>query len=187
MVETLLGALLGGVLAMLGGFISQHCQNRHHTKVIARALLVELESSFSQEDYESTAQSYFSILDSLIETGDVSNRDILKQSLEVSQEERYPIYFSNAASIGNLPGRTCELVVHFHSMASAIVASGRLLLASDLHPAQVSQWALSLKCRYEVLLKVRQSAILALRMHVYGIPSQVFASSTYRPFALPRK
>jgi hypothetical protein len=168
-IAALTGAIIGGLIAVYGGFLAQDRMNNNQTRGIARALLIELQHSISPKEYENSTNFFVSILDDFIKTGEIKDDSILGKILDQSHAERYPIYHANAQSVGLLPEDVCASVVRLHSLSNALVTGGQILLKSDLSPDQVRAAAKSLKDQYYELLDQRSEAISALELHVSGL------------------
>lgn len=175
MIDALIGAVAGGLMAIAGGFWAQRTQNNHAARVVARAILIELRAPVTDDEYVEATDFYNTILDDMMRTGEVPDSEAILRIFSISPQERYPIYYANSASVGTLPVNVSEAVVRFHALSAGLVEAGKLLLTMDFEPDQLRATAFSVKRRFADLLQIRAKAIAALEFHVNGIPSQLLA------------
>lgn len=116
MLASFAGALIGGAIAILGGWLAVEWQARREARGVAAALSAELTVAQRMLEEGHVAELYQALLDQMKATGQVVDRQLLIDLFDRPPQDALPVYYSMAGRLGLLPGRIGSDVVEYHSL-----------------------------------------------------------------------
>lgn len=164
MTDAIVGGLIGGGFAVLAGWLALFWERQHEMRRVARAMLLELENAVTPEEEEANDSFYGALIRHWHETGEVGDKEILRDIFSIPPAERSPIFYSNTAVIGALPIEASKPLVRYHALVTALLLSAsNILLASEtLGKEQVQAVAYSIGKKYEEMRTAKIQARQAL-------------------------
>lgn len=116
MLASLLGALIGGAFALVGGWYSIKWQKERETRGVAGALAAELATGQRLAKEGRVEELYQALLDGWKKTGEVTDRQFLVDLFGSQPQDALPIYYSMSGKLGLLPPQVGSDVVEYHSL-----------------------------------------------------------------------
>jgi len=111
--STLLSIVVGGIIAIGGGFVQRICERRHERKSLRAALRAEIQAILAIVE----RRHYIAALSNLIEAIKGGSTNFFERRIG----SRYDIVFrSNCGKLGLLPPETAAETVRFYFMVSSV-------------------------------------------------------------------
>ncbi len=118
--QTLFAALMGGVLAILGGFATHTWQALLKRNSLATAFRGEIYAIVENAKRRGYVEHYKSYLNIWKQGKTLGSRPSMFGINELTPENSAPIFYANLGDVGCLEARNCRDVVRFYSIFSGI-------------------------------------------------------------------
>jgi hypothetical protein len=162
MLASLFGALVGGLFALVGGWLGLHWQTEREARRVAGAILAEM--SVAQALMEAGGAAFYQqMLDAWKATGVVPNRQAVIDMLDNEPQDSLPVYYAMAGNLGLLPRGLAAEIVEYHA---GIIALGRMVVRfigkQELDQPTVKEIAKSIEAQFHKSTGLRTRLIAEL-------------------------
>ncbi|MEL7188896.1 MAG: hypothetical protein AAGK17_05035 [Pseudomonadota bacterium] len=162
MIETFIGAIIGGVLGAGITWIGIRFEKTSAKQTLAQALLVEIEA-LAARDQSSLEGLIVPVVESWKADGDVKNADILGVVFGEDAALRFPVYHASVADLGLLPSSSSLPLMRFHNLRSGLLSAGKLMCSFDHDPDTVKQVALEIELALREMMEAKEQAVRGLK------------------------
>jgi hypothetical protein len=168
MAVALVSALLGGGLALTGGWLAIRWQTRQNARALAFSVLAELATALEIDPAGNADRFYRHVLEAVKSTGEVVHAKALVGSLDQDPFHVAPVYYGSVANIGLLPPDLGKAVMVVYSRMQGLRVSAIRGLGGqfDFEPDQLKAVAYAIEQQYDLMLAERASLISALRSYL---------------------
>ncbi len=163
MLASLFGALIGGLFAVIGGWLAIHWQATREARGVAGSLLAEMIVTKRLLDEHGNAEVYQNMLDDLKKTGKIHDRQALIDMFDNVPQDTIPVYLSMVGKLGLLPQELAADVVQCHATMVALPKIiVRFLGKRELDPATVKELARTIERQFQDNRRLRSKLIAEL-------------------------
>lgn len=163
MLASLLGAVIGGVFTLLGGWFAIRWQTMRSARAVAGALLAEIRTAETMLAKGGVGNLYEGILDHWKETGRVEDRQTIADIFDNDPRETLPVYYAMAPQLGLLPHDLSAAVIEYHAKVIGLNKMiVRLMGKRELNEASVKALALSIEAQWNEQQELRRNLIAML-------------------------
>ena len=163
MVASLFGALIGGLFAVMGGWLGIHWQAAREARGVAGTLLAEMAVTQRLLESGGNAAIYQKMLDDLKATGEIRDRQALIDMFDNEPQDALPVYYSMVGKLGLLPSELAADVVQCHATMVALPrVIVRFLGKRELDRAAVKQLANTIERQFHENARLRSKLIAEL-------------------------
>lgn len=168
MLASLFGAIIGGMFALVGGWLALEWQTQREARGVASALLAELTlSERLLEEGGSNRAFYQTLIDEWKATGTVQHPQAIADMFDSDPQESLPVYYAMAGKLGLLPERIAADVVAYHAKIIALPRMVvRFLGRQRLEKSFVKGIAAQVETQFHESTEMRAKLIKALRAFV---------------------
>lgn len=163
MLASLLGALIGGAFALIGGWYSLKLQKAHEARGVAGALAAELTTAQRMMDEGGVVELYKALLEGWKATGQVLDRQLLVDLFDNQPQDVLPVYYSMAGKLGLLRPELASRVVEYHALIIGLPRTiVRFLGKRELNQQTVKGLANSIEAQWDRATALRADLITDL-------------------------
>lgn len=163
MLPSLIGAIIGGLFVLVGGWLALNWQAERQARNVASAILAELSVSEEMLEKESVAEFYRELLHQWKETGTIRDRQSIVDLFDSNPQESMPVYYSMAPSLGLLPRGLAADIVQYHARIIGLQKTVlRLARRTDLDKETMKVLGQSLELQFDKTTALRQRLIAEL-------------------------
>lgn len=135
-------------------------QIRHEGSSIAAALLAELTTVDNMLRKNNIEKFYQDTLDYWKETGEVQDRETIRDILDNEPQSALPVYYSMVSKLGLLPRPLAADIVEYHALAVSINRTiVRFIANRELPPEAVKALAYSIEQQWKTINQLRTKLI----------------------------
>ena len=165
----IVGILLGALLSICGGWFAFYQQRRANTLAVAMALYSELEVANRMTIGHNVHETYLSVLDHCIDTGEIPDAEIWRSTLDRPPSEAFPVYHAMLPSLSLLPVSLAADLVEYHARAIGLFQVVVRSLLVGLSGDQAKAIAYSVKVML-IDVRERQIALVSALKAYEGLP-----------------
>lgn len=176
--------LVGAILAVCTGWVGQWLVSRHSGRLLAAALLAEIDSTDAVDPDGGTQAGFKALLDEIAESGVVEHPGIIRALFDYSASEIAPVYYASVDRLGLLPYSTARDLVAFHSSLIGLARSAARQLGAEpqLDPEVNKVVAASISRRWSATNDLRVRLVADLRtLARLPTPTRVVTPSASAP------
>jgi hypothetical protein len=163
MLASLFGALIGGLFAVIGGWLAIHWQAARQARGVAGALVAEMAVTERLLNHGGAAALYQQMLDDLKATGEIRDRQALVDLFDNEPQDTLPVYYSMAGELGHLPKELAAEVVQYNSTMVALPRMiVRFLGKRELSKQVVKELAQNIEAQFQENRRLRGKLITQL-------------------------
>ena len=160
MFASLFGALIGGLFALLGGWLGVHWQAAREARGVAGTLVAEMAVAQRLLESGGNAKIYQDMLDDLKATGVIRDRQLLVDMFDNAPQDALPVYHSLVGKLGLLPRNLAADVVQCHATMVALPRIiVRFLGKRELDPPAVKELAKTIEKQFHENTRLRAKLV----------------------------
>jgi hypothetical protein len=162
-IEAFIGAIVGGLFALGGVWLSAWLQRRDDARTLRLTILAELETYRDAFTRRRREDRILGMLDLWESSGTAPHARLVADSLKMEPSVAFPVFYSRAGELGSLGVSDAAAVISHYSDAMGLLRSSHLILSTIRLDVDTAPAARQLRQDYLRVVQERNDLIAKLR------------------------